>query len=198
MLPGAILAVALIVYSQMFASMFAIPKLIVLGLGAGALCLALALKGRVRKMSLTAIVMLSVYLLSAVFADDKYLAFVGNYNDYSIGILGITIATIFYLYTDIDIDKTITMLSIAGAIVGLHALVQAGIFNSDLLPYSGRAYGTIGSPVSLGIVLAILLPVAYSKSNVYALAVLLGILASGSRGALLASVAGCMIYRCRK
>jgi len=196
MLPGAIIAVSLLAYSPLFASVFAIPKLIVLSLGAGALCLALALKGRVRRVGLVGMLALGYYLLSAMYADDRYLAVVGNYNDYSLGLLGVGIALAFYLYPDINIEFTINALALGGVVIGMIALYQWGMI--PLMTLNGRAIGTIGSPVSLGVLLAILLPIAFSKSRIYALAILLGILASGSRGALLAGVAGTMVYRWRK
>ena len=196
MLPGAIIAVSLLAYSPLFVSVFAIPKLIVLSLGAGALCLALALKGKIRGVGLVGMLALGYYLLSAVFADDKYLAIVGNYNDYSLGLLGVFIALTFFLYPDVDKDKTIEILSLAGVGIGLIALYQWGLIPSMTL--NGRAIGTIGSPVSLGVLLAILLPIAFSRSKIYAIAILLGIIASGSRGAILAGVAGTMVYRWRK
>lgn len=198
MLPATIIAVSLFAYSHLFVAAFAVPKLIVLGLGAGALCLALALEGKVRRMSTLTWVVLGCYLLSALFADDKPLAFIGNYNDYSHGFLGIAIASIFFLYPDHDKEMTENIIALCAAVIGVFAFYQWSVSHQYMCLTNGRAIGSIGSPVSLGIVLAILMPLAYSKSNVYALAVAMGIIASGSRGALLASVAGTMIYRWRK
>lgn len=141
---------------------------------------------------------LFVCLISAVFADDKWLAFAGNHNSYSLGLMGLSTAFFYYISAASGPDNKI--IPIAAAIIGVHAFAQcAGIDASVSSQLTGnRAIGTIGSPVFLGMILGIALPLAMSESWVYALAVCLGLLATKSRGAWLAAIIGLVVYGASK
>lgn len=148
------------------------------------------------KLLIPSAAFLLAYAISAQFADDKWLALVGRHNSYALGMVGMSLVLIYHIAsTGVDLE----WMGVAGALLGVHALAQVcGIDGKYAAALTGnRAIGTMGSPVDLGIVLAMLLPVSLSRSLVYGAAVGLGILATGSRGALLSGTIGVIAWRMR-
>ena len=182
---------AIFVYSNSFTETFTAPKLLVLSLGL--FLIAICKEIRTGPVFWAGILFIVVNLLSTIFGVDHYLGIVGKYNNYGLGILGLTIALLYH-----SASGDISILPLAGSILGLLTLSQyfgicplKGIEFSDLT--GNRAYSTLGSPTNCGLILAMILPL--SGSLVYSLAIILGLLATGSRGALMAAGIGTLIAR---
>ncbi len=147
---------------------------------------AAALGGKVRKPPIGAVVFLCAIVVCAYAASDPYLALVGRSNSYALGLLGAMLALVYFMTADGDGR----LLSLAGAVLGLYAFAQWAGINSGLNLAGNRPVATIGSPVDLGLILAMLLPSSLCRSRVMALAICLGLMATGSRGAWIAGAAG--------
>ena len=183
----------LLAYSGAFRAAYAVPKLAVLSIGAVVLAASVVFGGKTKDPKPVAL-MMAVIAVCAIFADDQWLAIAGRYNSYAMGMMGIGIAMLYYLAS----SGETRILPLVGAAMGIHAFAQyAGVLPGAEWFQGSRAIGTIGSPVDLGLILAMLLPLAWSKSLVYAVAVGLGIIATGSRGALIAGAAGIAAMRLR-
>lgn len=178
------MALALLAWPGLFWAGYSVPRLVIFVIGATAL----ALKGLdLKKQSFIPMaVLMLVAVNSAIYAPDAYNSLVGQYNGYTLGLMGMFIAMVFYLGSGEDIS----ILPYVGVVIGLHALYQIAIGQT----VAGRAVGLIGHPAHTGIVLAVLLPL--SKSYVKSLAMVLGLLACGSRGAMLAGVIGLWVAKC--
>lgn len=180
---------ALFMYSAQFAAPFAVPKLALLSLGAAVLAVAPRERGLTAGMWL----FLGAMVVSAFLADDRYLAVIGRHNSYSMGLLGALLASIYFMCA----REGKGIVAAGAAILGLHAFAQwAGVIDGINL-YGNRPISMIGSPVDLGMILAMCLPVAMSESKTMALPVGLGLFATGSRGSWLAAVAGVLAWRLR-
>ncbi len=182
---------ALFAYSFSFAAPYSIPKLLVLSFGA--VVLAIWGQANYSKVGRSAALLIGAVGLSAL-VGDKYLAVVGRYNSYALGLVGLCLAFVYLTHTSKD-EEAIDILALVGAVLGVHALAQVVGFDSSLSSSltGNRAIGTIGSPVHLGLILAMLLPIALDRSKVYAVSIALGLLATGSRGAWLAALVGVAI-----
>lgn len=173
-------ALALLAYSYAFSAPFCVPKLLILGVGLLEMSIRVIRTGEINSgLVIPGLAFILACILSTIFSADPLLSIMGRYNSYALGLIGIAVCFLYYLAGDSR------LLYLAGPVMGLHAFHQ---WASGESPIVGRAIGTAGSPVDLGIILAMLAPL--QKSNVCLFAVVLGLLATGSRGAWLAAAAG--------
>ena len=121
-------------------------------------------------------------------------SWIGLYRSPTAGILGAAAVWLSYEAGLTDTPRAWKWVTIGAAICSLLALVQlvpACPFHS-LVP-NGRAIGTIGSPPFLGCMLALALPVA---GGAWAMPVIvLALLATRSKAAILGAVAGAVVQR---
>lgn len=148
--------------------------------------------------------------LSAFLSDDLSTSLRGRYDAYAYGAWGLSLAVAAAQLAARGArgreDEAARWLGWSAAAVGGYAILQSlgfdPIFKIKELPTGGRAVSTLGSPVDLGAFLALLWPVALRRLDaergalpaVLAAAVAGGLVASGSRGALLAACAGTAGY----
>jgi len=156
----------------------------------------------------------AVLAASAQASLDPWYSWVGSYNSYACGAWPMAVAAALLACSCRGLDSpgrrsavTWTVVVVA-SLVGLCAASQS--LGWDPLPagvssvWEGRAYSTVGSPSSLGTLEAAVAPLALRLAvtsggsrliGAAALAAVLGgVLASGSRGAMLAAAAGCAAY----
>ena len=213
MIPALLASLALLAHSMLFASGFAIPKLLVLSLGLLPMAWA-AWRGAPvdlhRSCFVSGLLFLFAVATSLVFAEDGWLGLVGRYNNFTWGLLGVAIAFFYHLAaaSSAGVEEAgltrenvrgLRVIAAAGAVLGVYAVAQGqGLTAIPSTLAGGRAIGTIGSPTDLGLVLALILPIAVDVSPVYALGVTLGLAASGARGAWLAAAIGLLVYALRQ
>ena len=188
---------SLFAYHPSFTAPYSMPKLAILAIGLAVMSTAVIGGVQVdsgRPLMANGFIMLGVCLVSALFAKDKWLAFAGNHNSYALGLLGITISFCYHIAA--AGGKPNGIIPLAGAIMGIHGFAQWAGFDASISSQitGNRAIGTIGSPVFLGTILGVIMPLAIEKSWTYALAVSLGLMATGSRGAWIAAVIGILAY----
>ena len=196
------LMVAIFAFTGNMMAGFSLFKVLVLSLGLIVISFSAAMSAKITigPVFWLGVVFLGVSVLSAAFCDDPWLAIIGRYNSYALGILGLCIALLYHLA-----GGDISILPLTGAILGLIAFIQyvglgpVHFLGQVILPPTSdltgnRAYATIGSPTQLGAVLAMTLPL--TGSLVYSLAIILGLLATGSRGAILAAGMGLLVAKC--
>ncbi len=215
---GALLALIVLVplaWSKLFIAEFTLAKLLVINaaLALAAVAAAMnpgAIAGGRSALDFPLAAGLTVILLSAAFSDDPLTSLRGRYDSYAYGAWGLLLAAAAAQLAARGTrglrDETARWLGWSAAIVGGYAILQKlgvdPIFHLKQLPTGGRAVSTLGSPVDLGAMLALLWPLALrrfdiergARSALLAALVAGGLLASGSRGAMLAAAAGSAIY----
>lgn len=148
--------------------------------------------------------------LSAAFSDDLMTSLRGRYDSYAYGVWGLALAA---AAAELGArgargreDEALRWLGWSAALVGGYAILQKlgidPIFQVKELPTGGRAVSTVGSPVDLGAMLALLWPLALRRVDaersafplILAALVAGGLIASGSRGAMLAAGVGTTCY----
>lgn len=151
---------------------FVLPKLtcVVVGLLAYAFT-------REYKVNSRVVPLLFVYVLSTAFSIDQDISITGRYNDWSQGLWA---AGIYALLTGFDCGTS--WLKYSSAVLSVHALIQRMGYDSIFPSLENRAIATIGSPVDLGMILAMAFPISGRLMPLVGL----GLWATGSRGALLA------------
>lgn len=213
---GLAVAGSLLAVSPMQAAMYSIPKLVALSAGVLLAWAALAFKGapgRSTPLDRPLAVCAAVLLASFAASSDHFLSFVGRYQMYSLGLLPLALLAAFYYATvrsgQPEAPRPLLRLCAAvGAVMGLHALIQAtGVEPLAYMPSKfpdGRAVGTLGNPAYLGACLAGLFPLslglALDKEGedrvlgaLGSLGAAAGMFASGSRGAFLGAAAGAAV-----
>lgn len=213
---GLAVAGSLLAVSPMQAAMYSIPKLVALSAGALLAWAALARRGVPwrptpldRPLAACALAVLASFALSS----DRFLSFVGRYQMYSLGLLPLALLAIFF-YAAVRSGQAeeprplLRLCAAVGAVMGLHALIQAtGVEPIAYMPSKfpeGRAVGTLGNPAYLGACLAGLFPLslglALDKEGedrvlgaLGAAGAAAGIFASGSRGAILGAAGGAAV-----
>lgn len=216
MLPAIFAVAGLLAYSMSFAAAFAIPKLLIFALGLIPFAVYVVRGGSVnlrRSLLTPALPLLAVMLVSSFFAAEPWVAIVGRHNSFALGLLGVAIALAYHIaaasvsqplwgyeFGAAWNTRGLRLIAAAGAILGVHALAQsAGIDAGQAATIHGhRAIASIGSPTDLGLILAMLLPLAAEISPVYGGAVALGLASTGSRGAWIAAGVGMLVYLLRK
>lgn len=212
MLPAVFACAGLLAYSSSFAAAFAIPKLLVFAAGLIPFAAYAAAGGAVdlrRSLLAPALPLLAVMLVSAALGPEPWVSLMGRHNSFALGLLGVAIAFVYHVAAASVWDdeagvtrnkRGLRLIAAAGAILGVHALAQiAGFDAAQSSGLSGhRAIASIGSPTDLGLILAMLLPLAVEVSPAYGAAVAAGLAASGSRGAWIAAAAGMVVYVLRK
>lgn len=190
---GIITALAIFVYSQSFTAAYSMPKLAVLSCGLLVLAFFVVAGAKVNTGPLFwhGVLFIAACAISTFFAADPWLGVIGRHNDYAMGLLGLSIVLIYY-----SVGGDISMLPAAGAILGVLSLAQyLGVGPLPMSDLTGnRAYATIGSPVQLGTLLAVLLPLAM-KSPIYTTAIIIGLLTTGSRGSWIAAAIGVFVAK---
>jgi tetratricopeptide (TPR) repeat protein len=154
------------------------------------------------KIVLLLLVLLLLYVLSTIFSLDPHFSFwgsplrAGGSLNYILLIIFSILA--FLIVKDKDWQKLWDISFLMGILITLVAAAQKlNIFSGFIIPRTDRAIGTIGGPAFLALYLCLLLFMALSfaiktkskKRWVYlgaALLYLLGVVLSGSRGAILA------------
>jgi O-antigen ligase len=153
---------------------------------------------------------LAVLCLAAAASTDPATSLRGRYDSYAYGLWGfILVAASGQLAarsTRGSESFWVRWLTRSAAIVGSYAVLQKmgvdPIFHLKSLPTGGRAVSTLGSPVDLGALLVLIWPAALWSAESErgpvatstAALVLAGLLASGSRGAILAAAMGAAVY----
>lgn len=200
-------------FCREFALSFSFPKLLILGAGVWLAAAGVAASpGRplVRtSLDLPLAACLSVMALSLAGSTDRWLSLLGAEN-YSFGLWATAmLAALYWLTVQAASGREPLLLKLtlgAYGLVAFYAVLQAAglelLSGMPELP-SGRAYSTLGSPVALGEVMTLLLPVAlyWVRSRkgeltgwVCLAALTCGLLASISRGAWLSALIACGIY----
>lgn len=131
------------------------------------------------------------------FSVDPMDSFLGRQNDYSTGFLSVCAYALLFLCAskvpDEQQDELISMAIKAAAVCSFIGILQyIGSYTGHISKsLGGRGVGLIGGPPAFGAYLAMIAPLAYRKRALGALSVIiLGVGASGSRGAFLALFAG--------
>lgn len=148
--------------------------------------------------------------VSAAFSDDPFTSFRGRYDSYAYGVWGLALVAAASQLAARGArgreDGALRWLGWSAAAVGGYAILQKlgidPVFQVKQLPTGNRAVSTLGSPVDLGAMLALLWPLTLRRVDAergafpLLLAVLVagGLLASGSRGAMVAAAAGTACY----
>ena len=176
-------------------SSYILPKLTVLSLTVAVAGAMLAFRPAHRETRLDWALMLAALALalSFFFSIDRGLSLFGRDGSWSLGIWAMAIyASLFFLASASPISMT--ALSWLGAALSAHALLQRAGFDPTVsishLPSGHRAIGTIGNPNELGAILAMILLSRNNMLHPCQLLILVGLWATGSRGAWLATFAG--------
>ncbi|MFA5139909.1 MAG: O-antigen ligase family protein [Elusimicrobiota bacterium] len=201
----------ILAFSTGLADRYALAKFLVLALGTTLAWLALVRKRGIplhrTPLDLPMAALLAAAVVSALFSLDPALSFIGHYRARFNSVL--TWALCMALFQAVarceDEDGLRWMLDaclVAGALAGLYAVAQW----FGIEPFAGvveelrgnRSYSTLGSPVYLGSVLLMLLPLALHKGGapgiVSGLLIASGLAATLSRGAWLGAIIGCGLY----
>lgn len=141
------------------------------------------------------LLLFTVLCVSAGLSSDPLVNITGRYTARYLGLIPLAVCLLAYhLAVQGDVPR---QMRLAAAILSVHALSQL-VWNP--LPYevlfAGRVSGAMGSPPTLGCVLAMCLPFCYGRTPARAALTALtmaAMLATGSRGPLLASVVAAAI-----
>lgn len=207
MTPAIFAVLGLLTYSKSFASGFSVPRLLVFALGLVPFAAYVAAGGAVdlrRSLFKPALPLLAVMLVSLAMSTEPWVGLVGRYNGFALGVLGVAIALAYHVAAasvgegrgHAETERGLRLIAAAGAFIGVHAFAQWQGFDAELTKNLAghRGISTIGSPVDLGMLLAMLLPIAVAASPVYGIAVALGLVASGARGAWIGAAAGMVVF----
>lgn len=171
---------------------FVIPKLLIVSACVMLAAAALALDPveRCRRLDLPMLACLAALAISCWFSVDWRLSLEGRYGHWELGAWACLLyAALLSLSAAAPVPRGIV--GALGAILGLQAYLQTQgldpFVRPDALPAGLRAIGTIGNPPSLGALLAMLAMVAGPLQIPFIMA---GLVASGSRGAVLAAAMG--------
>lgn len=211
LIPAVFAVAALFSYSLSFSAAFSMPKLMIYALGLLPMAWYVCKDGKIDLRPAIfwhACVLGAVMAVSCCLGPEPWLGLVGRYNSYALGLLGLAIALAYHVGsasawgsgTGIGYDKRgLRLIAAACAVLGVYAFAQyGGLFGNAMFKVTGdRAIGTIGSPTDLGLILALVFPIACELSPVYGVAIALGLVASGSRGAWVGAGAGMMVYAFR-
>lgn len=168
--------------------------------------------------TISALVFLSVCIVSWFFSADHWVGFAGSYKAPYYGVFGVSVVVLAYLAsTEIDTDSALMCLEIAGTVVALFSVAQYFAQSSFIgIPLQGgRAAGFRGSPVMLGASLVPCFLAAWHRYRIsdpdsdyanlksisftcVAVAVIpFGMVAAQAKGAILASIVGIWVYETR-
>ncbi len=200
-----------LVWSKALVAEFTLPKFVALNTGLliaawAAAARPDALSGGVTALDRPLAALLALAALSAAFSDDPRISFLGRYDSYVHGVWGMALIAAAAQFAARGArgreEFPVRLLSWAGVLVGGYAVIQKlgwdPVFRIQDLPTGARAVSSLGSPVDLGAYLALLTPVLIWRADAErgaatacALALTVGgLLASGSRGAMVAAAAG--------
>jgi len=148
--------------------------------------------------------------LSAAVAPDPMTNLRGRYDSYAYGLWGMALVSAAASFSSRCARgrevAPARWLSWSAAVVGGYAVLQKlgfdPVFQFKALPTGGRAVSSLGSPVDLGAMMALLWPAALWRADaerrifpmILAVLVAGGLIASGSRGAMLAAGVGTAAY----
>lgn len=176
-----ILAWSLFFFLPFIHSGYALPKLFVLGLGA----LWIPAR-RFDSMDFPLKLLWLVLLVGTVFSIDPYQSIVGTYNDWSHGLLASAVLTIWILRGNGEEPDT-------ARLADLIILMAAMAFDQRM--WTGHRAGlTIGDPVALGSLFALGAPLVVLHRRARLPILILGLWATGSRGAWVASLLGLLAW----
>lgn len=183
---------------------FTLSKALPLAFGTALMWLALARSGEAsfeRSLTPGIAVMMGAVVLTSLFSVDLPLSILGPHQQQFYALLPLSLCALaYYAAANLDIHpSTFIMLALLGGLaVSLPALSQIG--GKGFMAWSiqdGRAGSTFGSPIFLGSYLALLVPLAWSRMGQKSWAVLVlisaALLASGSRGSMMAAAAGILL-----
>ncbi|MFH2204843.1 MAG: O-antigen ligase family protein [Elusimicrobiota bacterium] len=206
-------------WSDRFYAEYVLPKFVILNLGVLIAALGFALGAaagefRVRRtvMDIPILGFGAALALACARSVDPILSAIGHYNEYTHGLWGLALFVSVYFLAVWGLEETgrrrlLAVSVAAAALVGAYAVLQALGFEPfprvGRLP-EGRAVSFIGSPVFLGAYLATAAPLALHIAvkgkcrRLWTLPALLfvcaGLIATVSRGAMLAGGLACAMY----
>jgi hypothetical protein len=181
---GVILLLGLLVVVPWMTVGFSLPKALLLG-AAG-----FVLRGP-RRGSFDRILALLwwVLLCTTLFSVDPFASIHGRYNDWSHGLVGWAAFTVFLMHgTSVmpsERERTVTLLVRGTMCIAVLCLVQR--------LWMQRSIGTVGDPVAMGALLAMMLPICASRSPLTLAVMLPAIWATGTRGAMLGGLLGLIV-----
>lgn len=201
-----------LVFSTAFVSVYALPKLLLLAAGVCLAAWGAALSPAAGRSPLDRplLACAAALALSAACSVDAAVSLLGQHNSYAYGlfasILLLSLAWFSARLLPGREEWILQAVLAAYGLAGAYGLLQsAGLRPPVGLPdpwNNARAFSSLGSPVSLGQALALILPLslhwALEKKTAWAWTVLLaaagGLYASISRGSWLAAVLACSLY----
>lgn len=176
-----LLAWSLLFFLPIIQSGYALPKLFILGLGAWGIK-----SRRFDSMDFPLKLVWLVLLTGTVFSIDPYQSIVGTYNDWSHGLLAAAVLTIWILRGNSEEPDTAFLADII-------LLMAMAAFDQRLIT-GHRAGLTLGDPVALGSLLALGAPLVVLERRRRLPILILGLWATGSRGAWVASLLGLLAW----
>lgn len=176
-----LLAWSLLFFLPIIQSGYALPKLFILGLGAWGIK-----ARRFDSMDFPLKLVWLVLLTGTVFSIDPYQSVVGTYNDWSHGLLAAAVLTIWILRGNGEEPDTEALAAII--------LLLAGAAFCMRMWTGNRAGLTLGDPVALGSLLALGSPLVVLHRRRWLPVLILGLWATGSRGAWIASLLGLLAW----
>ncbi|PCI33792.1 MAG: hypothetical protein COB53_12030 [Elusimicrobia bacterium] len=200
-------------FSPWTSEIYGITKIIAVASAAAFACGLLAFRGvslRSTAADFPLAVFCAAFAASLAVSPDPWLGSVGTYSLYNYGLAAFVLAASIYAATaasDFSATSLLRLLTIAGLISGVYASFQwIGLAPAigRVLP-QGRAVGAMGDPVFLGASLvaciAAAIYTAHREKGVWRrlgfagfLASWMGVIASGSRGAVLGGVCSIVAY----
>jgi len=184
-----------LVFSSALYAQYSLPRILVLCLG----MFIWSEHSKIKRTKVDWIILAGLFALfvRVIFSPDPVVSLLGRYNDFSLGFIEILLyVCCFYLGTSPK-KEDLKWSVFAAALMGLYAVLQIYGIEPFMRPADlpgGRAVSTLGSPVHLGLFLAMNLCLALGMSWWLGPIVIAGIFASVSRGAILAVIFGLSVY----
>jgi O-antigen ligase len=199
-----------LVFSTGMRDAFVLVKLLPLAIGVLLLWSSAALAGRSpwkgRSLGLPLAAVWAVLAASALLSVDLGLSLFGPHQQQFLAILPLALCTLAYLgaagrLSSLAAGRLVLGVAVAASFIAVAQKVGA-IHALDFSVQSGRVGSTFGSPIFLGAFLALALPLAVgeilegarAEGAASLLLLVLGLVAAGSRGGLLAGGAGVGLY----
>jgi hypothetical protein len=175
---GLLLAVAPLVVIPAPGVAYSVGKLLTFAAGAVLAC-------RARRLPDEFVLLLGFSCASAAWAFDTWASVLGIPNDWSSGVLGLCIVGLAWCAASPEIASAARVVACLVAALAFCERIWGG-------PLGDRAVATIGSPVHLGAYLALFVPGASLAALPF---LVLGLIASGSRAAMIAAAVGLSVRR---
>lgn len=154
-------------------------------------------QGFIKKHLTSSLLLLfAVFCASAIFSGDFLVNLTGRYCARWLGLIPLAVCLLAYHLP--PIDNLNHQMRVSAFILSIHAISQLfwNPWGYEVLSAGHRVSGAIGSPPTLGCVLAMCLPFCYGRTPARALLsglTMMALLVTGSRGPLLGAVVGALI-----